>query len=95
MRDAVKDDPNKSNLHLDFYDRSKLIQWLRQHPSVMLWVKGKLGQGYSGWQPYGAWSNPPQGVTDTLISAPGVTITLPSGRDKNSKLMKQLAQCEH
>lgn len=86
MRDAVKDDPNKSNLHLDFYDRSKLIQWLRQHPSVMLWVKGKLGQGYSGWQPYGAWSNPPQGVTDTLISAPGVTITLPSGNGQKLKI---------
>lgn len=86
MRDAVKDDPNKSNLHLDFYNRSKLIQWLRQHPSVMLWVKGKLGQGYSGWQPYGAWSNPPQGVTDTLISAPGVTITLPSGKGQKLKI---------
>jgi hypothetical protein len=86
MRDAVKDDPNESSLHLDFYDRSKLIQWLRQHPSVMLWVKGKLGQGYSGWQPYGAWSNPPQGVTDTLITAPGVTITLPSGKGQKLKI---------
>lgn len=86
MWDAVKDDPNKSNLHLDFYDRSKLIQWLRQHPSVMLWVKGKLGQGYSGWQPYGAWSNPPQGATDNLISAPGVTITLPSGKGQKLKI---------
>lgn len=86
MRDAVKDDPNKSNLHLDFYDRSKLIQWLRLHSSVMLWVKGKLGQGYSGWQPYGAWSHPPQGVTDTLISAPGVTITLPSGKGQKLKI---------
>jgi hypothetical protein len=86
MRDTVKDDPNKSNIHLDFYDRSKLIQWLRQHPSVMLWVKGKLGQGYAGWQPYGAWSNPPQGVTDTLISAPGVTITLPLGKGQKLKI---------
>ena len=80
MRDAVKDDPNSEKIHLDFYDRSKLVQWLRQHPSVMLWLKGKLGQGYSGWQPYGAWSNPPQGIADTLISAPGVTVTLPSRR---------------
>ncbi|CNL35552.1 Uncharacterised protein [Yersinia frederiksenii] len=86
MWDAVEDDLNKSNLHLDFYDRSKLIQWLRQHPSVMLWTKGKLGQGYSGWQPYGAWSNPPQGVTDTLISVPGVTITLPSGKGLKLKI---------
>lgn len=79
MRDAIKDDSNNGNIHLDFYDRSKLLQWMRQHPSVILWVKGKLGQGYSGWQPYGAWSNPPQGAYDTLISAPGVTVTLPSG----------------
>lgn len=86
MKNVIKDDPNKSTLHLDFYDRSKLIQWLRQYPSVMLWVKGKLGQGYSGWKPYGAWSNPPQGVTDTLISAPGVTITLPSGKGQKLKI---------
>nr|WP_202626144.1 hypothetical protein [Kosakonia sp. MH5] len=90
MRDAVKDDPNKSNLHLNFYDRSKLIQWLRQHPSVMLWVKGKLGQGYSGWQPYGAWSNPPQGVSDTLISAPGVTISLPSGKGQKLRIAEAI-----
>lgn len=80
MQYAVADVPNRSNIHLDFYDRSKLVQWLRQHPSVMLWAKKILGQGYSGWQPYGAWSNPPQGSEDTLISAPGVTITLPSGK---------------
>lgn len=84
MCDAVKGDPCRANIHLDFYDRSKLLQWLRQHPSVMLWVKGKLGQGYSGWQPYGAWSNPPRDVEDSLIFAPGVAITLPSG--KGSKL---------
>ena len=80
MKDVITDDPNRSNIHLDFFDRSKLVQWLRQHPSVMLWAKRILGQGYSGWQPYGAWSNPPQGSVDTLISAPGVTITLPSGK---------------
>ena len=80
MRAAVASDPNKDNIHLDFFDRSKLAQWIRQHPSVLLWVKGKLGQGYSGWQPYGAWSNPPKGSQDTLISAPGVTVHLPTGR---------------
>ncbi len=80
MKDAAKSDPKCSNIHLDFYDRSKLVQWLRQHPAVMLWVKDKLGQAYSGWQPYGAWSNPPKGVVDTLISAPGVVVSLPSGR---------------
>lgn len=84
MRYAFKDDRNKSNIHIDFYDRSKLVQWVRQHPSVMLWLKGQLGQGYSGWQAYGAWSNPPQGTDDTLISASGVSVTLPS--QKHQKL---------
>lgn len=84
MRDIFNVDPCGSNIHFDFYDRSKLTQWVRQHASVMLWLKGKLGQGYSGWQPYGAWSNPPQGADDTLISAAGVTITMPS--EKSRKL---------
>jgi hypothetical protein len=99
MKDAVKDDPNSDNIHLDFYDRSKLILWLRQHPGVTLWTKRKLGQGYSGWQPYGTWSNPPQGADDTLISAPGVTITLPSGKGQNLSIedsiepMRDLIRC--
>lgn len=80
MKDAVRSDPSYEQIHLDFYDRSKLTQWLRQHPSVLLWVKEKLGQGYSGWKPYGAWSNPPQGADDTLISDEGVIITLPQGK---------------
>jgi len=91
MRDAVADDPNSDNLYLDFYDRSKLAQWVRQHPSVMLWTKRNLGQGYSGWQPYGAWSNPPEGALDTLISAPGVTVTLPSGRGQQLSINDAIA----
>ncbi|UNP90316.1 ATP-binding protein [Aeromonas encheleia] len=91
MWDTVKDDPNRSNIHLDFYDRSKLAQWLRQHPSIMLWAKRKLGQGYSGWRPYGAWSNPPEGALDSLISAPGVTVTLPSAKEKKLNIEDAIA----
>lgn len=80
MKDAVKGHFNSDVIHLDFYDRSKLALWLRQHPSVLLWVKEKLGQGYSGWKPYAAWSNPPSGVEDTLIDDEGVVITLPKGK---------------
>lgn len=79
MQEALKNDPTSDKIRLDFYDRSKLAQWLRQHPSVLLWVKEKLGQGYSGWKPYGAWSHPPSGMEDTLIDDEGVVITLPQG----------------
>lgn len=78
MKEAVRHDPCNLSLHLAFYDRAKLAQWIRQHPSVMLWVNRKLGRRYSGWQPYGAWSCPPEGAVDILITASGITITLPS-----------------
>ncbi|CAE1143980.1 hypothetical protein [Serratia sp. Tan611] len=78
MHEVVRNDPSHPTLHLAFYDRAKLAQWIRQHPSVMLWVNRILGRGYSGWQPYGAWSRPPEGAEDTLITASGITISLPS-----------------
>lgn len=78
MQEAVRHDPCHADLHLAFYDRAKLAQWIRQYPSVMLWVNRILGRGYSGWQPYGAWSCPPEGADDTLITASGITISLPS-----------------
>lgn len=78
MYDALGDDENRDKLHLAFFDRSKLLQWLRQHPAVVLWTRDILGQAYSGWRPYGAWSNPPSGSDDTLISASGVSIFMPT-----------------
>ena len=80
MHEAFSGDPNKDKIHLNFFDRSKLVQWLRTYPSVILWVKGELGQGYTGWQPYGSWSNPPKGTKDSLILAPGVSVRLPTER---------------
>ena len=77
MRAAVADHPNAGDIHLDFVDRFKLHQWLRQHPSVMLWVRTLVGQPLSGWQAYGQWSYVPIGMTDDLILAPGVSVILP------------------
>lgn len=77
MKATLSDHPHKDNIHLDFYDRSKLHQWLRQNPSIMLWVRRVLGRPLSGWQSYQKWSSVPSGVTDDLIMAPGVSITLP------------------
>jgi hypothetical protein len=81
MLEAIEGQIKSDNFHFDFYDRSKLAQWTRQHPSVLLWVKSKLGQEYSGWKAYGSWSNPPKGVDDSFIFSNGVTVTLPSRQD--------------
>ena len=79
MKKAVQDDPNSDKIALDFYGQSTLLQWLRQHPAVALWARDVIGKAFSGWRPYGRWSNPPAGADDTLILAPGVSIVMPSG----------------
>lgn len=58
MSDALSDVPNKSNLKLDFYDRSRIASWVRRHPSLVFWVKDKIGRSIQGWKPFGNWANP-------------------------------------
>lgn len=77
MKVAVADHPKADAIELDFYDRFKLHQWLRQHPGVMLWVRSLLGQPLSGWLSYGRWTSVPTGITDDLILATGVSVILP------------------
>ena len=77
MQAALEGEAGADDIHLDFYDRSKLLQWLKQHPSVAIWVRDVLEKPLPGWQPYGAWSNPPAGDNDALILEAGVSISLP------------------
>lgn len=67
---------------VDFFDRSTLHQWLRQHVGVQLWVRHTLGKSLSGWRPYGRWTNVPHDVDDTLIVGQGLYLSIPG---KNSE----------
>lgn len=90
MKAVVADHPNNDKIQLDFYDRSKLHQWLRQHPSVMLWARAVLGRPLSGWQPYGQWSFVPVGGSDDLIQVPGVSVVLPLDRHRKLTITEAL-----
>ena len=91
MQYALKGETGADDIHLDFYDRSKLLQWLRQHPSVALWVRGVLGKSLSGWQPYGRWSNPPADDDDALILEAGVSVSLPGNRIQKRSIEDAIA----
>jgi len=56
MAEAVKDLPNRSSLTLDFYDRTRLATWLRDHPGLIPWVRARVGKAISGWSSYGPWA---------------------------------------
>ena len=77
IRDQLSDLPNRDQLHTGFYGRAELANWLRQHLSVQIWVRGVLGIPLEGWESFGRWTNPPPDDSDELICRPGLSITLP------------------
>jgi hypothetical protein len=68
MKAAVADLPNKDRLLLDFYDRSRIATWVRNHPSLVLWVRENVGKALSGWRPYEAWTFSPDGLDDVYLA---------------------------
>jgi len=56
MRDAVADQPNHTDLALDFYDRDRLARWVRQYPGVEQWLRERVNDRLQGWQGYSLWA---------------------------------------
>lgn len=67
MKEALSDYTNTSNAKVDFYDRGRIAAWVRSHPSLVLWVRGKIGRPIQGWKPYGNWSRLPNGIEDEYM----------------------------
>ncbi|WP_044640768.1 hypothetical protein [Risungbinella massiliensis] len=62
MVEALTDYPSASDLKVDFYDRERIAGWVRSHPSIILWVRDKIGRPIQGWSAYGNWARCPQGI---------------------------------
>ncbi|MCH8491571.1 MAG: hypothetical protein LAT81_16830, partial [Oceanicaulis sp.] len=58
MASAVDGAPSERSLALDFYDRTRVATWVREHPGLIPWVRRKAGRQIAGWQSYGPWANP-------------------------------------
>lgn len=66
-----------ASVHVDFYNRSQINQWLRQHVSVQLWARKVLGKSISCWRPLENWTNTPDDVDNSVIFKQGVTVGIP------------------
>ena len=62
LREALNGVANAAQLHTDFYDRTRLASWVRQHPGLITWVKERVGRALVGWRPYGPWSGAAEGM---------------------------------
>jgi hypothetical protein len=56
-----------SGLKIDFYDRTRIATWLREHPGLFPWLRERVGKTMTGWQSYGAWASDPQGATGEYL----------------------------
>lgn len=68
MTEALSDLSNAESLLIDFYDRSRLATWVRNHAGIIPWVLKKSGKPISGWRPYEAWAYSPEGVDDEYLT---------------------------
>lgn len=67
MEKALDDCPNASNMKVDFYDRERIAAWARSHPSIVIWIRDKIGRPIQGWKYYGNWSRSPKGMEDEYL----------------------------
>ncbi|MEI9477276.1 MAG: hypothetical protein WCO26_11940 [Deltaproteobacteria bacterium] len=74
MKEAVANENNHQNLHLDFLDRGRVATWLRTHPSLILWVRNKIGRQLNGWRPYENWANAPGGIEEEYLLDDGLRL---------------------
>jgi len=67
MRQCLHDCPSASNLLTDFYDSEAIATWVRSHPSLILWVREKIGKPFFIWKSYANWANPSLGIDEEYI----------------------------
>lgn len=67
MRTAVSGEEKNSKLHLDFMDRGRIATWTRLHPSLVVWVRNKIGRHLKGWRSYENWANPSAGIDEGYL----------------------------
>lgn len=74
MRTAVSDEPNHHQLYLDFLDQGRIATWVRNHSSLILWVRNRVGRFLQGWQPYDNWAKAPGGIQEEFIVDEGLRL---------------------
>jgi len=74
MKEAVAKEIDHKNLHLEFLDRGRVATWARSHPSMILWVRDKIGRPLKGWRPYANWASAPDGVEEEYLLDDGLRL---------------------
>ena len=74
MKEAIANEVDHENLHLDFLDRGRIATWIRSHPSLILWVRNKINKPLKAWRSYENWSNAPGGLEEEYLLDNGLRL---------------------
>ena len=74
MKEAVADEAGNDNLAIDYLDRGRIATWVRSHPSMVLWVRNKIGRQLKGWYPYANWANPKADIDEEYLLDDGLRL---------------------
>lgn len=67
MKASIEQEDINKSLYLDFYDQNRIATWVRMHPSLIIWVRKKIGLPIHGWKPYENWSNPASSLDEEYL----------------------------
>ncbi|MEO0373915.1 MAG: hypothetical protein AAF329_04680 [Cyanobacteria bacterium P01_A01_bin.17] len=104
MREAVQGEDGFENLELEFMDRGRVATWVRFHPSLVLWIRRKIGKPLTGWSPYGNWAKAPGGEEEEYLldenlrlfdtaTADETSLTVTEGIEKLRKKLATPKEC--
>ena len=74
MKEAIANEVDHENLHLDFLDRGRIATWVRSYPSLILWVRNKINKPLKAWRSYENWSNAPGGLEEEYLLDDGLRL---------------------
>ncbi len=79
MQAAISDWSDGAAIHLDFYDRERVANWVRGYSGVGLWLRERIGEPLSGWRGYSNWAAGDQTDSEYLLDDSGRIISRQSG----------------
>jgi hypothetical protein len=86
MTKAVAPLGTEHTLHLDFYDRTRVASWVRQHAGVTLWTRERVGAAIPGWQSYGDWTGANESEDAIYLSDGKTRVLAPKQQEKLSAI---------
>ncbi len=67
MRKVIDEHISQTEIFLDFYDSQRIATWVNMYPSLVAWVRKRMGRDLEGWKGYENWAYCPMGIEEKYI----------------------------